>query len=58
MPVGRVLYAHVSLDVERWGNDLEVLQLSLSWPPLKINFYKTFRLALQAWIAHWRQPAL
>jgi hypothetical protein len=41
------------------GSDLELLRrLSLSRPPLKINLYVTFGLALTAGIVHWRQPAL
>jgi hypothetical protein len=57
VPVGRILDTHVFLDVKRLGNDLKLLlQPGLSGPPLKINLYITFGLALKARIAHWRQP--
>jgi hypothetical protein len=57
--VGRILDTHVSLDVKRLGNDLELLrQTGLSWPPLKINLYIALGLALKTGIAHWRQPVL
>jgi len=35
-----------------------VCQLGLTWPPLKINLYVAFGLALQAGIAHGCQPIL
>ena len=35
-----------------------VCQLGLTWPPLKINLYVAFGLALQADVAHGRKPAL
>jgi hypothetical protein len=34
------------------------LLLCRPWPPLQIHLYKTFGLALQASVAHGRQPAL
>ena len=33
-------------------------QLGLTWPPLKINLYVAFGLALQAYVAHGRKPPL
>jgi hypothetical protein len=57
VPVGRILDTHVFLDVKRLGSDLKLLlQPGLPGPPLKINLYVTFGLALKARIAHWRQP--
>ncbi len=35
-----------------------VCQLGLTWPPLKINLYVAFGLALQADVAHGRKPPL
>ena len=35
-----------------------VCQLGLTWPPLKINLYVAFGLALQANVAHGRKPPL
>ena len=35
-----------------------VCQLGLTWPPLKINLYIAFGLALQADVAHGRKPSL
>jgi hypothetical protein len=36
-----------------WGH---LCQLGLTWPPLKINLYVTFGLALQAGVAHGSKP--
>jgi len=35
-----------------------VCQLGLTWPPLKINLYVAFGLALQADVTHGRKPPL
>jgi hypothetical protein len=59
MTVGRILYAHVCLDVCAEITILQTLRhLGLPRTSLKIYRHITFRLALQAGIAHGSQPLL
>jgi hypothetical protein len=59
MTVGRILYAHVCLDVCAERTILQTLRhLGLPRPSLKINRHITFCLALQAGIAHGSKPFL
>jgi hypothetical protein len=59
VPVGRILDIHASLDVKRPAKDLELLlQPGLPWPPLKINLYIAFGLALKTGIAHRGRPVV
>ncbi|MFL6386258.1 MAG: hypothetical protein ACJ71U_02110 [Terriglobales bacterium] len=59
VPVALILDTHASLDVKRPGNDLELLlQPGLPWPPLQINLYIAFGLALKTGIAHRGRPVL